>query len=169
MMFATFSFFNTSPVFPPINTLNLFFYLGTSTRHVPGSRCELVRVGGRVQRRSANHVRRRASGSGAGLQVVSREKKSARIDGWGRVMHSLRAFQVSLATLRLFIASTIFNFVHTAVPFSHDFILFIDSPLLTIPPCRVDEVVPRTPYVMTPEYLDWVIKTYRVSDELLPH
>jgi len=34
-------------------------------------------------------------------------------------------------------------------------------------PDRVDEVVPRTPYVMTPEYLDWVIKTYRVITWLL--
>lgn len=27
----------------------------------------------------------------------------------------------------------------------------------------VDEVVPRTPYVMTSEYLDWIIKTYKID------
>eukprot|EP00946_MAST-07B_sp_MAST-7B-sp1_P001306 g1306.t1 len=27
----------------------------------------------------------------------------------------------------------------------------------------VDEVIPKTPYVMTPEYLDWVIKTYKID------
>jgi len=27
----------------------------------------------------------------------------------------------------------------------------------------VDEVIPRTPYVMTPEYLDWVIDTYKID------
>jgi ethanolamine-phosphate cytidylyltransferase len=27
----------------------------------------------------------------------------------------------------------------------------------------VDEVVPRTPYVMTPAYLDWIIETYKID------
>jgi ethanolamine-phosphate cytidylyltransferase len=27
----------------------------------------------------------------------------------------------------------------------------------------VDEVIPKTPYVMTPEYLDWVIETYKID------
>tara|TARA_A100001015_G_scaffold254900_1_gene296041 strand:- start:963 stop:1379 length:417 start_codon:yes stop_codon:yes gene_type:complete len=36
--------------------------------------------------------------------------------------------------------------------------------LITVKGCKwVDEVIPRTPYVMTSEYLDWVIKEYKID------
>eukprot|EP00617_Octactis_speculum_P028105 CAMPEP_0185754034 /NCGR_PEP_ID=MMETSP1174-20130828/12692_1 /TAXON_ID=35687 /ORGANISM="Dictyocha speculum, Strain CCMP1381" /LENGTH=526 /DNA_ID=CAMNT_0028432095 /DNA_START=128 /DNA_END=1708 /DNA_ORIENTATION=- len=39
-----------------------------------------------------------------------------------------------------------------------------DERLAVVSACKwVDEVIPRTPYVMTPEYLDWVIKTYQID------
>ena len=39
-----------------------------------------------------------------------------------------------------------------------------DERLAVVRACKwVDEVIPNTPYVMTPEYLDWVIETYKID------
>jgi ethanolamine-phosphate cytidylyltransferase len=39
-----------------------------------------------------------------------------------------------------------------------------DERLAVVSACKwVDEVIPKTPYVMTSEYLDWVIETYKID------